>query len=169
MSAIRKFERESSQKPTYCRHTEPGARHVGFLDVSASNFLIADVRARPYTRSVENEIDETMRLSLLVVGCSEQLPDQLRAYRVMGTSSAGGLLLSRHGVTYSAEAEQVSSYHDLLERMLGKVLDNLPESLRSSARTRLVKRWNRDWGVDAEELEGQRNGSCQPHAAVAAN
>jgi hypothetical protein len=125
------------------------------------------VRTWPYIGSVDNEIDEAMRPALLVVGCSEQLPDQLRAYRVMGTSSAGGLLLSRHGVTYSAVAEQVSSYPELLERMLGKVLANLPESLRSSARTRLVKRWNRDWDVNANDLEGQRHGPCQPTAAAA--
>ncbi len=137
--------------------------------MSASNFLIADVRARAYIRCVDNEIDEAMRPSLLVVGCSEQHPDQVRAYRVTGASSAGGLLLSRHGVTYSAVADQVSSYHEVLERMLGKVLDNLPESLRSSARTRLVKRWNRDWGVNAGDVEGQRNGPGQPDDAVAAN
>lgn len=110
-----------------------------------------------------------MQPALLVVGCSEQLPDQVRAYHVMGTSSAGGLLLSRHGVTYSAAANEVSSHHDVLERMLIKVLDNLPASLRSSARTRLVKRWNRDWGVSAQDVEGQHNGPCQPDAAVAAN
>jgi hypothetical protein len=146
------------RKIRYIAARGAAGRHVGFSDGPSSNFLIADVRARPYTSSVEDEVDETMRLSLLVVGCSEQLPDQLHAYRVTGTSSAGGLLLSRHGVTYSAVADQVSSYHGLLERMLGKVLDNLPASLRNSARTRLVKRWNRDWGVNAGDVEGQRNG-----------
>ena len=95
----------------------------------------------------------------MVVGCSDQLPDQLRAYHVMGTSSAGGLLLSRHGVTYSAAANEVSSYRDVLERMLGKVLDNLPASLRQRARTRLIKRWNRDWGVDADDLESSASTS----------
>jgi hypothetical protein len=118
---------------------------------------------------VVSDIDKATRPSLLVVGCSEQRPDQVRAYHVTGTSSAGGLLLSRHGVAYSALAEQVSDYDGLLERMLGKVLDNLPASARSSARTRLVKRWNRDWGVNATDVEGQHNGPCQPNAAVAAS
>jgi hypothetical protein len=107
------------------------------------------VRTRPYTWCVANQIDKTMQPELLVAGCSEQLPDRLRAYHVV--------------------ADEVSSYHELIERMLCKVLDNLPASVRSSARTRLVKRWNRDWGVNAEDLEGQRNGSCQANAAVAAN
>ena len=89
----------------------------------------------------------------LVVGCSEQLPDQLRAYHVMGTASAGSLLLSRNGVTYSAAAEDVSSYDELVERLLGEVLDNMPAGQRSGARTRLVKRWNSDWGVSPEDLD----------------
>ena len=87
----------------------------------------------------------------MVVGCSEQLPNELRAYHVVGTTSAGGLLLGRDGMTYSAATGEVSSYRDVLERMLGKVLANLPPSLRLSARTCLIKRWNRDWGVDAED------------------
>jgi hypothetical protein len=101
---------------------------------------------------VANVIDMTQP-ARLVVGCSEQLPDQLRAYHVMGTASAGCLLLSRYGVTYSAAAEDVSSYDELLERMLGKVLDDMPAGLRNRARARLVKRWNSDWGVSAEDLD----------------
>jgi hypothetical protein len=158
MSAIRKFERPASTKPAYGRHRCCPARYVAFPDGNALNFLIADVRARAYIENVEHELENTMLLSLLVVGCSEQLPNQLRAYHVTGTSSAGRLLLSRHGVKYSAAADEVSSYRDLLERMLGTVLANLPASLRDSARARLTKRWNRDWGVNAEDLEGHRNG-----------
>lgn len=117
----------------------------------------------------------------MVVGCSEQLPNELRAYHVVGTTGAGGLLLGRDGVTYSAATGEVSSYRDVLERMLGKVLANLPPSLRLSARTCLTKRWNRDWGVDAEDrgtsgspfdLSQPRidsDGSFQPHAALAGN
>jgi hypothetical protein len=127
------------------------------------------MRARPHIGSLEKVIDEMMPPALLVVGCSEQRPDELRAYHVMGTSSAGGLVLSRRGVTYSAANDQVSSYHELLERMLGTVLDSLPSNQRVSARTRLIRRWNRDWGVNAEDLEGQHNASCQPNTAVAAN
>src|SRR5688572_25999022 len=109
MSAIRKFERDTSVKPTCWPAGGTRSPHVGFSDGSGSNFLIADVHVRPYIRSVEHDINEAMRPALLVVGCSEQVPDQLRAYHVMGTSSAGGVLLSRHGVTYSATADQVSS------------------------------------------------------------
>ena len=71
--------------------------------------------------------------STLVIGCSEQLPNELRAYRVMGTSTEGALLLSRHGATYSAAASDVSPYPELLERMLGVVLPGFPSSMRSSS------------------------------------
>ena len=90
--------------------------------------------------------------STLVIGCSEQLPNELRAYRVMGTSTEGALLLSRHGATYSAAASEVSAYPELLERMLGVVLPSFPSSLQARARTALINRWNRDWGVEAEDL-----------------
>ena len=56
---------------------------------------------------MDNDIDETMRPALLVVGCSEQLPDQVRAYRVMGTASTGGLLLSR-----GVDAQEVEGEHN---------------------------------------------------------
>ena len=105
--------------------------------------------------------------STLVIGCSEQLPNELRAYRVMGTSTEGAVLLSRHGATYSAAASEVSAYPELLERMLGVVLPSFPSSLRARARPALIKRWNRDWGVEADDLgradsrvrERQRGGS----------
>jgi len=58
----------------------------------------------------------------LVVGCSEQRPNELRAYHLMGTASDGAILLSRHGATYSAAASEISDYPALLERMLGVVL-----------------------------------------------
>ena len=95
--------------------------------------------------------------STLVIGCSEQLPNELRAYRVMGTSTEGALLLSRHGATYSAAASEVSAYPELLERMLGVVLPSFPSSLQARARTALIKRWNRDWGVEAEDLGTSAN------------
>jgi len=90
-------------------------------------------------------------VSTLVIGCSEQLPNELRAYRVMGTSSEGTVLLSRHGETYSAAASDVSAYPELLERMLRVVLPSFPSSLQAQARPALIKRWNRDWGVEAED------------------
>jgi len=92
--------------------------------------------------------------SALVIGCSDQLPNDLRAYHLMGTSTAGALLLSRHGATYSALASEVTAYPELLERMLGLVLAGVPPRLRARARPELIARWNRDWGVDAEDLVG---------------
>ena len=91
--------------------------------------------------------------STLVIGCSEQLPNELRAYRVMGTSTAGAVQLSRHGAPYSAVASEVSAYPEMLERMLGVVLPSFPSSLRPRARPALINRWNRDWGVEAEDLD----------------
>lgn len=95
--------------------------------------------------------------STLVIGCSEQLPNELRAYRVMGTSSEGAVLLSRHGATYSAAASEVSAYPELLERMLGVVLPSFPSSLQARARPALISRWNRDWGVEVEDLVSSAN------------
>jgi hypothetical protein len=88
----------------------------------------------------------------LVVGCSEQIPDEVRAYRLMGVSSDGAVLLSRHGATYSTGTDQVSDYRELLERLLGLVLRSFPSTLRERARGALTRRWNRDWGVEAEDL-----------------
>ena len=93
-----------------------------------------------------------MPSSTLVVGCSEQLPNELRAYHLMGTSTEGAVLLSRHGATYSAVASEVCAYPELLERMLGVVLPGFPASLRERARPVLISRWNRDWGVEAEDI-----------------
>jgi hypothetical protein len=95
--------------------------------------------------------------STLVIGCSEQLPNELRAYRVMGTSTEGAVLLSRHGATYSAAANEVSAYPELLERMLGVVLPSFPASLQARARPALIKRWNRNWGVEADDLGASAN------------
>ena len=90
--------------------------------------------------------------SALVVGCSEQLPNQLRAYRLVGTSTDGAVLLSRHGATYSAVASELRSYPELVERMLGLVLPSFPASLRERARPALISRWNRDWDVEATDV-----------------
>ena len=89
--------------------------------------------------------------STLVIGCSKQRPNDLRAYRVMGISTGGAVSLSRHGSTYSAVAGDVAAYPELLERMLRVVLPSFPSSLRARARPALINRWNHDWGVDADD------------------
>jgi hypothetical protein len=98
------------------------------------------------------EAKQSMISSQLVIGCTEQFPYELRAYRLMGTSSDGRVLLSRYGATYSAAREDVSDYRELLERMLGLVLGKLPLDQRERSREVLIRRLNRDWGVEAEDL-----------------
>ena len=95
-----------------------------------------------------------MPSSALVIGCSDQRPNEIRAYRLMGTSTEGAVLLSRHGATYSAVASEVIAYPEVLERMLGLALAGFPPRLRERARPQLIARWNRDWGVEAEDLVG---------------
>ena len=91
-----------------------------------------------------------MASSALVIGCSEQAPNELRAYHLMGTSTDGVVLLSRHGKTYSAAAGEVTAYPQLLERMLGLVLAGVPSSLRDHTRPALINRWNRIWGIEGD-------------------
>lgn len=95
-----------------------------------------------------------MPSSALVIGCSDQVPHELRAYRLIGASTQGAVVLSRHGATYSAVANEVTAYPELLERMLGVVLAGFPPPLRERARPGLIARWNRDWGIEAEDLVG---------------
>jgi hypothetical protein len=107
--------------------------------------------------------------SPLVIGCSEQLPHEQRAYHLMGTSSDGAVLLSSRGATYSASASEVCAYPVLLERMLRLVLPGFPAKLRERARPALISRWNRDWGVGAEdvvEAAANDNGTSFPAYAV---
>jgi hypothetical protein len=106
--------------------------------------------------------------SQLVVGFSEQLPDDLRAYRFLGTSTDGAVLLSRHGTTYSAAASEVRAYPELVERMLGLVLPTFPAGLRERARPVLIRRWNRDWDVEATDVieAANDNGARTATAAV---
>jgi hypothetical protein len=70
----------------------------------------------------------------------------------MGKATGGSVLLGRHGATYSAAANEVCAYPELLERMLGLVLASVPSSLWERARPTLIRRWNHDWGVEAEDL-----------------
>jgi hypothetical protein len=110
--------------------------------------------------------------SALVIGCSEQLPNELRAYHFIGKSTEGAVLLSRHGAPFSAAANELCDYSEMLERMLGVVLAGLPASLRERARPALINRWNRDWGIeDLEQLgtaSANDNGSGLVSAAVEA-
>ena len=94
-----------------------------------------------------------MPASALVVGYSDQIPNELRAYRLIGSASGGAVLLTRHGATYSADASDVSAYPQLLESMVSSVLKNIPARLQARAEVGLIRRWNRDWGVEAADLE----------------
>jgi hypothetical protein len=100
----------------------------------------------------------------LVIGCSEQLPNEVRAYRRVGTASDGAVLLRRHGATYSAADGEVCDYGEMLERMLGLALKNLPLDFRPRARAALTRRWNRDWGVEAEDLTQAEAAGDRPGA-----
>ncbi len=91
--------------------------------------------------------------STLVIGCSDQIPNELRAYHLVGGAGTGAVLLTRHGATYSAGARDVSAYPQLLASMLSTVLKNIPATLQARAKVGLVSRWNRDWGVEARDLE----------------
>ena len=107
-----------------------------------------------YTGEVETEVmNPVMPASALVVGYSDQLPNELRAYRLTGNASGGAVLLTRHGATYSADASDVSAYPQLLESMVSSVLKNIPARLQARAEVGLIRRWNRDWGVEAADLE----------------
>lgn len=107
-----------------------------------------------------------MRSLALVIGCSEQLPNELRAYRLVGTSTDGAVLLSRHGTTYSAAASEVTAYPQLLERMLGLVLARFPPRFQERARPALIRRWNRDWGIEAEDLDQQYSAPANDNRAI---
>jgi len=125
-------------------------QHDGFTDGSASNFLIADIGVRAYRYGVQKEATAGWK-GRLVIGCSDQLPNELRAYRLLDGASTGAVLLGRHGTTYSADASDVSAYPQLLAGMLSSVLRNIPAPLQTRAREGLIKRWNRDWGVETDD------------------
>src|SRR4030095_16004889 len=69
----------------------------------------------PFSPTRERAREEMTASSQIVIGCSAQLPNELRAYRLTGSSSDGRLLLSRRGATYSATRDEVSGYRELLE------------------------------------------------------
>jgi hypothetical protein len=85
-----------------------------------------------------------------VVGCSEQRPNDVLAYQVVGVAD-GFVLLSRHdGATYTAESSEISSYRRARDNMLRLVLGGVPAGRRPDVRQALIRRWNRDWGVGTE-------------------
>jgi hypothetical protein len=97
----------------------------------------------------------------LVVGFSEQLPDTVLAYHVVGGASDDGrvLLAGHDGERYRGSASELSSYRGLLARMLQAVLAGIPVDRRGWARAALVKRWNAAWGVRATPPEEARDGA----------
>ncbi len=85
-----------------------------------------------------------------VVGCSEQRPNDVLAYEVMGIAD-GRVLLSRHdGVSYTTSSGEIRSYQRTRDDMLRLVLAGVPASLRHGVGQALIRRWNRDWGVEPE-------------------
>ena len=63
----------------------------------------------------------------------------------------GRVLLSRHdGATYTAKSGEISSYRRIRDNMLRLVLDGVPSGRRQGVGQALIRRWNRDWGVETE-------------------
>jgi hypothetical protein len=104
---------------------------------------------RPQTRGLEGcALGKDARPPVLVVGCSDQIPDELRAYHLVSAAEDGGVVLSLHdGVAYTGTMSELSPYCALLSRMVGAVLENLPPAFRDRSRAALVDRWNRAWNV----------------------
>jgi hypothetical protein len=109
-------------------------------------------RVTSFVATPERGRDEMTASSEIVIGSSAQLPNEMRAYRLIGSSTDGGLVMSRRGVTHSAAQAEVSGYRALLERMFGPVLAIVPPDLRTRARAALTRRWNREWGVEVSDL-----------------
>jgi hypothetical protein len=95
-----------------------------------------------------------------VVGCSEQRPNDVLGYQVVGVAD-GQVLLSRHdGATYTAARDEISSYRRSRDSMLRLVLGGVPSSRRRDVGQALIKRWNRAWGVES---------AARPRQALAGN
>jgi hypothetical protein len=142
---------EDRKEATAVMTTTAAMKKQGGQDL---NWLGARRRRKrvPLSPTRERGRDEMTASSQIVIGCSAQLPNEVRAYRLMGSSTDGGLLLRRRGVTYSATRHEVSAYRELLQRMLGPVLAIVPPDLRTRAQGALTRRWNREWGVEVEDL-----------------
>ena len=97
----------------------------------------------------QDEVDQVVtNEATWVVGCSEQRPNDVLAYEVMGMAD-GRVLLSRHdGATYTADSGEIRSYQRTRDDMLRVVLAGVPARLRQGVGQALIGRWNRDWGVD---------------------
>ena len=67
--------------------------------------------------------------SRLVVGCSKQLPNDLLAYRLVGSSAGGRVMLSRRGVSYSADPRELSE----------RIITRLESGYEPPALTRVVE------------------------------
>jgi hypothetical protein len=86
----------------------------------------------------------------LVVGCSEQRPNDVLAYEVVGLAE-GHVVLSRHdGVSYTAKSRDISAYRRSRDNMLRLVLAGVPSGRRPAVRQALIKRWDLAWGVGTE-------------------
>jgi len=111
--------------------------------------------------------------STLVIGCSDQIPNELRAYHLMGDASTGAVLLTRYGATYSANASDVFAYPQLLETMLSSVLRNIPAPLRTRAREGagpLARRVGRQpSGVSRDRRRDQSVHTARSQCAAASN
>jgi hypothetical protein len=88
----------------------------------------------------------TLGPAVVVVGCSEELPNDLRAYHLVSASADGVAALTRHdGTDYTGTLNQFSYYRAAMAGMVKSVVRHVPMHLRSRARVSLLKRWNHDW------------------------
>jgi hypothetical protein len=93
-------------------------------------------------------VGEPVLATVLVIGCSEEVPNQVRAYHLIASLKNGDAVLSRHdGAAYTGNMRELASYRGSLTTMVGSVLEQMPPDLRYRARAALINRWNRDWGV----------------------
>jgi hypothetical protein len=95
-------------------------------------------------------VDKAATQQVLMVGCSDQSPNDVRAYHLVDVSPLGVRLSGHDGRSYTAAAGDISPYNEMLTSLLALVLDGMPAELRGRARGSLIKRWNRNWGVMTE-------------------
>jgi hypothetical protein len=88
--------------------------------------------------------------SVIVVGSSEQIPNELHAYHLVSASQDGSVVLSRHdGAAYTGTLGELVFYPGTIARMVDSVLEHVTPDLRTRAGAALLERWNREWGVAA--------------------
>jgi hypothetical protein len=122
------------------------------LDYTATQECSKNESTRPKAERVaRHALGDGASSTVIVVGCSEQLPNEVRAYHLISAGKDGSAVLTRHdGVAYTGVMGELSLYRDVLSRMVSSVLAQLarfPPARRASARTALVARWNREWDV----------------------